>query len=91
MFRCTRDELLDRIDADEYSLWVEYYKRRPWGCEPADIRAAIISTAVNRSMGGRAQFEDFLPGWQRDDAPKVILLSFGDGLAAMKKIYGGAK
>ena len=88
LFGCTHSELLDKLDAEEFALWAEYYKKRPWGCESADIRAAIISTVVNRSMGGKGQLKDFLPGWGQE-AEEFKLVSFGAAMSLMGKFYGG--
>lgn len=65
----TVGELLRRVSSRELSEWIAYYRVEPWGIEPADLRAGIISSTianVNRDAKKKRRPytpTDFIPKW----------------------------
>lgn len=49
------------MSAAEMDRWHVYYSYEPWGEERADLRSAIVATAVVSSQGGKARPSDFMP------------------------------
>lgn len=62
-------ELTASMSSSEYASWLDYAAVEPWGCQPADLRAAIVACTVARSQGARVELQDFLPPWARAAEP----------------------
>jgi hypothetical protein len=68
-----------RLTYVEALQWVEYMRRRGSLNVGQRVEAAIavLSTQVNRALGGKAEFADFAPHWdqpepQLDDIAKLF-------------------
>jgi hypothetical protein len=61
--------LADTLTADDIAGYQAFYGLEPWGAKPADIRHALLSHIVNRSLGGKSKPEDFFPQW----GPKEVV------------------
>ena len=61
---------------DEYHSWLRFYAEEPWGDVRADLRSAITSALIARTMGGRkgATPMDYMPvvAAQRDADEKAL-------------------
>jgi len=72
-----------RMSVAEAMQWVEYIQKR--GSLNVGLRVeaavAVLSTQVNRALGGKSELQDFMPHW---DQPEAQL----DDLA---KLFGAVK
>jgi hypothetical protein len=68
----TIHEAKRRMTYAEAVQWVKYMHKR--GTINAGMRVeaslAVLSTQVNRALGGKAEFSDFAPHWEKP-APKL--------------------
>lgn len=71
----TLEELSETMSAQEFGLWLAYYKRNPWGEERADLRAAITTAAIanyaGKSLkdGTSVSPAEFMPFLEKEDEP----------------------
>lgn len=63
-------EMLERMSAWEFGMWKQAYIRKPWGERSADLRAAMMVSAVYNSAGRQlpngqtVSIEDCLVNWR---------------------------
>ncbi|EWS53024.1 hypothetical protein [Methylibium sp. T29] len=58
----TVEEAKDRMSYQEAMAWAEYIRRRGslnWGMR-LESGFALLATQINRALGGKAEFEDFM-------------------------------
>lgn len=58
----TVGEMLQRMTAEEFELWAEYYHERPFGPDWEDVRSAhMIANLLSPHCKSRLKLKDFLP------------------------------
>jgi hypothetical protein len=64
-------EAQERIDSREFAEWIAYDRMDPIGQDRADLRAALVSATVARSIGGgKAEINDFMLKFEPRENPK---------------------
>jgi hypothetical protein len=84
--------MLATMSHAEYVSWVAYYSVEPFPEERADLRNAMLISAVATMLGGRPKTKDFIVDWwktageQQNQSPEEVL-------SKLKLIigYGGRK
>jgi hypothetical protein len=64
-----------------------FYELEPWGCRPADERAAMIAWSVFRSQGVKVERSDFI--FQRGIDPPPPDVAAGGEEAALERFFRG--
>lgn len=78
----TRRELLARMDSEEITEWMAYYRLEPFGEYRADIRNAMLCQLIAQvnSTGKRFKLAQFMPVFfrkpQTDEEAKAKLAFF---------------
>lgn len=67
VFGVSADTLRESLTAEEIEEYLAYYQLEPFGCQAEDNRCALLGYVVNRSAGGKSDFKDFLPSWQKPE------------------------
>lgn len=68
----TLNDMCEKMESDEFFLWLAEYQRRPWGEERADLRAGIVASTV-ANFSGRSLKDnheksafDFMPYYESE-------------------------
>lgn len=64
----TLGELGETMTSSEFALWQAEYVRRPWGDDPADLRAGIIASTV-ANYAGKQRADNAKPATPADFMP----------------------
>jgi hypothetical protein len=80
---CTIREAKERLTYDEAMSWFAYMQKRGSLNVGQRIEAAtaVLSTQVNRALGGKAEITDFMPHWDQPEG----------NLDDVLKVFGGVK
>jgi len=87
----TKQELVQRMSSTEFSDWVEFWRREPWGPIRDNMHAGVIaSTIANRMRGRNAKattMQDFMLVTPEQDAEQKQskILGLFQALAARSK------
>lgn len=67
---------VEAIPLDEFLEFVAINNLDPWTEDRSDYRAAMIATVTNRTQGGKAKLDDFMPkfGPRKERSPEEMAL-----------------
>jgi hypothetical protein len=58
----TRDELMRSISSEEFTYWIEMYRREPWGDRIADLRMGTLAAlTANLNRDTKRRKEPYVP------------------------------
>ena len=65
---CSVRELPDRMDSDEYSLWLAHYATTPEDVDRLVFQVALLTACMVNSLGAKppADPDDFIPNRKRE-------------------------